>query len=39
MNLLGGAADDLEENEPHEGPIVCREWLGGMLKYYHREAG
>ena len=21
-----------------EGPVICRERLGGMLKYYHREA-
>jgi putative transposase len=25
-------------NEAHEGPIQCRERLGGMLKYYEREA-
>jgi len=22
----------------HEGPIECRERLGGLLTYYHREA-
>ncbi len=22
----------------HEGPIKCREQLGGLLKYYHRKA-
>jgi putative transposase len=22
----------------HDGPVQCRERLGGLLKYYHREA-
>jgi hypothetical protein len=21
-----------------EGPIRCREWLGRLIKYYHRQA-
>jgi len=24
--------------EPPDGPIECRERLGGLLKYYHRKA-
>ena len=24
---------------PSKGPVACRERLGGLLKYYHREAG
>jgi hypothetical protein len=28
----------LEESGPREGPIRCRERLGGLLRYYHREA-
>jgi len=27
------------ESAPDEGPIVVRERLGGLLKFYHREAG
>jgi hypothetical protein len=27
-----------EEPPPAEGPAVCRERLGGLLKSYHREA-
>jgi putative transposase len=23
---------------PHQGMVRCREQLGGLLKYYHREA-
>jgi type I restriction-modification system DNA methylase subunit len=22
----------------HVGPVQCREWLGGLLRYYHRQA-
>jgi transposase InsO family protein len=29
----------LSENSDVGGPIRCRERLGGLLKYYHREAG
>ena len=28
----------LEERSSNEGPIRCRERLGGLLKYYYREA-
>ena len=28
----------LEERGSNEGPIRCRERLGGLLKYYYREA-
>jgi hypothetical protein len=28
-----------EDDEADEGTIVCRERLGGMLKFYHRETG
>ena len=28
-----------EERNPGEGPVRCRERLGGLLKYYHRKAG
>ena len=29
-----------EESRPEsQGPVLCRQRLGGMLKYYHREAG
>ena len=24
-------------NDPRDGPIVCRERLGGLLKSYHRK--
>ena len=26
-------------DQPRDGPIRCRERLGGLLKYYHRGAG
>ena len=26
------------ETRPREGPVQCRERLGGLLRYYHREA-
>ncbi len=26
------------QSNPDDGPIQCRERLGGLLKYYHREA-
>ncbi len=29
----------LSEENDVGGPIRCRERLGGLLKYYHREAG
>ena len=25
-------------DRPREGPVRCRERLGGLLRYYHREA-
>ena len=25
-------------NQQREGPVRCRERLGGLLRYYHREA-
>ena len=28
----------VESSGPREGPILCRERLGGLLRYYHREA-
>ena len=28
-----------EESAAEDGPVRCRERLGGLLKYYHREAG
>lgn len=28
-----------EENESDQGPIHCRERLGGLHKFYHRDAG
>ena len=28
----------LEQIHPVEGPVRCRERLGGLLRYYHREA-
>ena len=28
----------LDGSGPGEGSIVCRERLGGLLKYYYREA-
>ncbi len=28
----------VESSDPREGPIRCRERLGGLLRYYHREA-
>ena len=28
----------VEDSGPPEGSIVCREQLGGLLKYYYREA-
>ena len=27
----------VESSGPREGPILCRERLGGLLRYYHRE--
>jgi hypothetical protein len=27
-----------EEAQPTEGPVVCRERLGGLLKTYYRKA-
>jgi len=36
---LGGELISPDETAGRtEGPITCRERLGGMLKYYHREA-
>ena len=28
----------VESSPPREGSIVCRDRLGGLLKYYYREA-
>jgi putative transposase len=33
--ILMPAAND---HQQRDGPIHCRERLGGLLKYYHREA-
>jgi len=27
------------EDRAREGPVACRERLGGLLKYYYRKAG
>jgi hypothetical protein len=27
-----------EPTESHDGPLACRQRLGGLLRYYHRPA-
>ena len=42
LAYVTGTVDDellLRRDEGGDGPIRCRERLGGLLKYYHREAG
>ena len=29
----------IDEDRARDGPVACRERLGGLLKYYYREAG
>jgi hypothetical protein len=26
------------DRRPRDGPVICRERLGGLLKFYHRKA-
>ncbi len=35
---LDGQLIEFSGNESRSGPIQCRERLGGLLRYYHREA-
>jgi hypothetical protein len=38
MLLFPAVSQDTARAGPHAGPIQCRERLGGLLKYYEREA-
>ena len=37
-NVLLFPSESVESSGPREGSIVCREGLGGLLKYYYRDA-
>ncbi len=36
--LASGAVPHMALWDRHEGPVRCHERLGGLLRYYHREA-
>ena len=36
--VLGHRVIEREAPMPSEGPVLCRERLGGLLKTYYREA-
>lgn len=38
LRLTDGLFPQLNGEQPREGPIQCRERLGGLLKFYHRSA-
>ena len=35
---LGGQLVEFPGNETRSGPIQCRQGIGGLLRFYHREA-